>query len=304
MKGVITIFALPQELEDLSLTLYNLKRNSVYLDPQDKYSVDITLCLSDELIDWNSSILPKDYIEQRTIELCNKFLDWCEYDLNIEKKDHILGCVSQRRYSLNKHQDADFFIWLDCDFIFKDSTLSYMATAYQNIKDIGTNNFILTPQFVRQWDTSWDILVNEQFINHPLCYHESADVYIDTLPQNDEIQVKQINNIKFAGGWFTLITGKLLQEITIPESLGHYGLEDNFVIECSKILQHKGVNISQFILDGLVIGESYTHRPNQTIKNFITSKNRKQEFTQIAQDNFPIELNKFYERSNSSINSL
>jgi hypothetical protein len=25
MKGVITIFALPQELEDLALTLYNLK---------------------------------------------------------------------------------------------------------------------------------------------------------------------------------------------------------------------------------------------------------------------------------------
>lgn len=304
MKGIITIFALPQELEDLALTLYNLKRNSIHLDPQDKYSVDITMCLSDVLTDWDSSILPKDYVEQRTIELCNKFLDWCEYDLNIEKEDHILGCVSQRRYSLNKHQDTDFFIWLDCDFIFKDFTLSYMTTACQNVKDIGIDNFILTPQFVRQWDTSWDLLVNEQFINHPLCYHESADVYIDTLSQNDEIQVKQINDIKFAGGWFTLITSKLLQEITIPESLGHYGLEDNFVIECSKILKHKGINVSQFILDGLVIGESYTHRPNQTIKNFITSKNRKQEFTQIAQDNFPIELNKFYERSNSSINSL
>jgi hypothetical protein len=304
MRGVITIFALPQELEDLALTLYNLKRNSIYLDPQNKYSVDVTMCLSDELTDWGSSLLPKDYIEQRTIELCKKFLDWCEYDLNIEKGDYILGCVSQRRYSLNKHQDADFFIWLDCDFIFKDFTLSYITAAYQNVKDIKNDNFIITPQFVRQWDTSWDVLVNEHFINHPLCYHELADVYIDTLPQHNEIQIKQINDIKFAGGWFTLISGKLLREITIPESLGHYGLEDNFVIECSKILKYKGVNVSQFILDGLIIGESYIHRPNQTIKNFITSKNKKQEFTQIAQNNYPIELNKFYERSNSSINRL
>ena len=304
MKGVITIFALPQELEDLALTLYNLKRNSIYLDLKNKYSIDVTMCLSDELTDWNKSKLPKDYIEQRTIELCQKFLDWCEYDLNVEKEDSILGCVSQRRYSLNKHKDADFFIWLDCDFIFKDITLQYMTYAYENLKLTGVNNFIITPQFVRQWDSTWDILVNDKFLNHPLYYHELADVYVDTLPQNDEILIKKINNIKFAGGWFTLISGKLLKEITIPESLGHYGLEDNFVIECSKILKQKGVNISQFILENLVIGESYTHRPNETIKSFIVNRNRKSEFTQIAQNNFQIELNKFYERSNSSINSL
>ena len=43
MKGVITIFALPQELEDLALTLYNLKRNSVYLDASIKYKVEVTM---------------------------------------------------------------------------------------------------------------------------------------------------------------------------------------------------------------------------------------------------------------------
>jgi hypothetical protein len=224
--------------------------------------------------------------------------------LNVEKEDSILGCVSQRRYSLNKHKDADFFIWLDCDFIFKDITLQYMTYAYENLKLTGVDNFIITPQFVRQWDSTWDILVNDKFLNHPLYYHELADVYVDTLPQNDEVSIKQINNIKFAGGWFTLISNKLLQKITIPESLGHYGLEDNFVIECSKILKQKGVNISQFVLENLVIGESYTHRPNETIKSFIVNRNRKSEFTQIAQNNFQIELNKFYERSNSSINSL
>ena len=304
MKGVITIFTLPQELEDLALTLYNLKRNSIYLDPQDQYFIDITMCLSDELTDWNESKLPKDYIEQRTIELCEKFLDWCEYDLNIEKEDRILGCVSQRRYSLNKHQDVDFFIWLDCDFVFKDITLQYMTYAFDNIKTTGIDSFIITPQFVKQWDTSWDILVNKQFINHPLCYHESADVYKDTLPQNGDIQIKPIDTIKFAGGWFTLISSKLLKHITIPESLGHYGLEDTFITECAKMMKRREYNVHQFVLENLVIGESYTHRPNETIKNFIKSKNRKLEFTQISQDNFPIELNKFYERSNSSTNSL
>jgi hypothetical protein len=45
MKGVITIFALPQELEDLALTLNMLKRNSIYLDPSVSYTRLILQCV-------------------------------------------------------------------------------------------------------------------------------------------------------------------------------------------------------------------------------------------------------------------
>ena len=303
MKGVITIFALPQELEDLALTLYNLKRNSIYLDNSIKYKIDITMCLSDELTDWTNSKLPKEYIKERTEELVTKFLGWCEWNL-MWGEENILGCVSQRRYSLYNNPDADFFIWLDCDFIFKDTTLSYMTQAHQTIKESDIDIFILTPQFVKQWDTSWDVLVNKKFLTYPLYYHESSDVYVDTLPQIDDITIEQINGFKFAGGWFTLISSKLLKIIDIPKSLGHYGLEDNFVIECAKILKHKNQNVLQFILNGLVIGESYIHRPNKTIKKYISSISKKNEYVKTAQENFLIEINKFYERSNSSIDRL
>jgi hypothetical protein len=303
MKGVITIFALPQELEDLALTLYNLKRNSIYLDNTIKYKVEITMCLSDELTNWSESKLPKEYIKERTEELVTKFLDWCEWKLMWGEED-ILGCVSQRRYSLQNNLDADFFIWLDCDFIFKDSTLSYMTQAYQTIKESNIDMFILTPQFVKQWDNTWDVIVNKAFLNHPIDYELIADVYKDTLPDIGDIEVKQVPTFKFAGGWFTLISKDLLSKTNIPKSLGHYGLEDTYVTECCNILKNKGENVFQFILENHIIGESYIHRPNETIKKYISSISKKNEFTKIAHDNFPIELNKFYERSNSSINSL
>ena len=84
MKGIISIFVMPQELEDLALTLDRLKRNSVYLDGSTKYKVDITMSLSNELTDWESSKLPKEYIKERTQELCQKYLDWCEYHLEFD----------------------------------------------------------------------------------------------------------------------------------------------------------------------------------------------------------------------------
>ena len=106
MKGVITIFAMPQELEDLALTLNMLKRNSAFIDPSVQYKVDVTMCLSDELTDWENSKLPKEYIKERTIELVEKYLDWCLWDLQWDNPN-ILGCVSQRRTSLQRNTDAD-----------------------------------------------------------------------------------------------------------------------------------------------------------------------------------------------------
>jgi len=302
MKGVITIFALPQELEDLALTLYNLKRNSIYLNPNHQYKIDITMCLSDELTNWPETKLPKEYIQERTTELVTKFLDWCEWELLWGKE--ILGCVSQRRHSLNRHQDADFFIWLDCDFIFKDTTLSYMTQSYQTIKESNINLFVLTPQFVKQWDNTWDVVINDRFLSYPIDYELVADVYKDTLPDIGEINIKTIPTFKFAGGWFTLISKDLLSKTDVPESLGHYGLEDTYVTECCNILRHNNENTYQFILENHLIGESYIHRPNETIKKYISNISKKDEFTKIAHTNFPIEINKFYERSNSSTNSL
>ena len=295
MKGIITIFALPQELEDLALTLNGLKRNSVYLDDSTTYTVDITMCLSEELTDWAGSKLPIEYVKERAAELAEKFLDWCDY--NILWGDSILGCVSQRRHSLKEHPDADFFIWLDCDFIFKDTTLSYMTLGHSHIRETGEDLFILTPQFVKQWDNTWDMVVNEQFLNHPVDYELIADVYKDTLPDIGEVNIKSLPGFKFAGGWFTLLTRELLERITVPESLGHYGMEDTFVVECCKIMKNCNIKTTQYALQNHLIGESYIHRPNETVQKYISSISRKEEFTKVATSNFQIEIQKFYKKT-------
>lgn len=293
MKGVITIFAMPQEIEDLALTLYNLKINSVFLESGINYKVDLTMCLSDELTDWENSKLPKEYIKERTEELCRKYLDWCEFELVIENGSQILGCVSQRRSSWLKNPDADFFIWLDTDIFFKDITLFYMNETIKMIKADNFDMFVITPQFVKQWDNTWDTIVNQNYWNMPLDYHKTNNVFADCLPQFDTVNVKRLETFKFAGGWFTLISKSLLDKVGIPDSFGHYGLEDTFVMICSSIMKNKGIEVNQFIIENLICGENHKNRPNESVKKYISSKNRKEEFKKIAESNWDKEISLF-----------
>jgi hypothetical protein len=292
MKGIISIFVMPQELEDLALTLDRLKRNSVYLDDTVKYKVDITMCLSDELTDWENSKLPKEYIKERTIELVEQYLDWCLWDLQWDNPN-ILGCVSQRRFSLKNNPDADFFIWLDCDVFFKDITLGYVTSAYKMIKESGFEDIIVTPEFVKQWDNTWDMVANKNYWNYPINYHLDANIYKDSLPNIGDMQIKELIGYKFAGGWFTLISKSILDKTGIPESFGHYGLEDTYVMFCCGIMKNNNINVSQFILENLIVGEIHKNRTNKTIKRYLCNRDRKDEFKKIAEANFTNELNLF-----------
>ena len=293
MKGIISIFAMPQEIDDLALTLERLKRNSAYIDKSVKYVIDITLSLSNELTDWENSKLPKEYFRDRAMELCEKYLDWGEYVLRFDNESTILGCVSQRRMSLKNHSDADFFIWLDTDIVFKDTTLYYITSAYQMIKNEGLDMFVVTPQFVKQWDNTWDIVANKNYWNKPVNYHLECDIYAEGLPQLEEVNVTQINQLKFAGGWFTLISKPLLDRVGIPESFGHYGLEDTFVMVCGMMMAQQGENVGQFIMENLIIGENHKNRPNQSIKQYLSIKDKKEEFKKIAHANWENEINNF-----------
>lgn len=293
MKGIISIFAMPQELEDLALTLERLKRNSAYVIDKFQYKVEVTMCLSNELTDWENSKLPKSYFEERTQEMCSKYLDWCSYQCVIEETNTVLGCVSHRRESLKNNPDADFFIWLDTDIVFKDTTLYYASSAYEMIKKSGIDMFVVTPQFVKQWDNTWDVVTNKNYRNEPINYHLNCDIYKEGLPQLEEVSITQINQLKFAGGWFTLISKKLLDRVGIPESFGHYGLEDTFIMVCGMIMSQRGETISQFIMENLIVGENHKNRVNQSIKKFLSIKDRKEEFKNIAHSNWENEINLF-----------
>ena len=293
MKVVISIFCLPYEIDDLENTLNQLKRASYYIDKKIDWCLDITMCTANDMINWKKSSIPKEFFNEKLLKLSSS-VDWCTK--NIQTSEKIKGCVSQRRYSLEKHREADYFIWLDTDIIFDERTLSYIEQAIK-----GTNeqfhNCIITPEIVRVWDNTWDCLVNENFLDKPLDYQKTNDPYQDSGIKGD-ITIVGVNNshspqsrFKFAGGWFTCISGKLLNRIGVPKSFGHYGLEDTFVMMASEILvKEKGEQINQFKIKNLVVCENYKYRGHSHYLNNISAYDRREEFRNIAHSNFMTEL--------------
>lgn len=295
MKVVISIFCLPYEIDDLENTLNQLKKASHYIDKKIDWYLDVTMCLADDMVNWNKSSLPKKFFEDKLLKLLST-TDWCTK--NIQTSTEIKGCVSQRRYSLEKHREADYFIWLDCDIIFDERTLFYIE---QGMK--GTNkdylNSVITPEIVRVWDNTWDCIVNEQFLDKPFDYQKTNDPYKDSGVIGD-ISIESVNNykspqsqFKFAGGWMTCLSGELLRKIGIPDGLGHYGLEDTFIMVASTVLQQKyNTNIQQFKIKNLVICENYKYRDNSFYKSFLSVNDMRETYLAFAEENAQMELEK------------
>ena len=295
MRIVISIFCLPYEIDELENTLNQLKRASYYLNGKNEWVVDVTLSLSNNLINWNKSSIPKSYFEDKLLKLSAQ-TDWCAK--NFQTSTEVNGCVSQRRFSLNKNTDADYFIWLDTDIVFEERTLSYLENTMEAIKNV-TPYSIITPEIVKVWDTTWDCLVNKEFLDKPLDYQKTNDPYKDSGIKGD-VTVESVRNnfqnqprFKFAGGWMTCLSGKLVRKIGVPESFGHYGYEDTFLMWASeKLIQSEQLDIQQFKLKNLVVCENYKYRSNYHYLNNLSAYDRREEYRKIAESNFKEELDK------------
>ena len=295
MKIVISIFCLPYEIDELENTLNQLKRASYYLSGKNEWVVDVTLSLSNNLINWNKSSIPKSYFEDKLLKLSAQ-TDWCAK--NFQTSTEVNGCVSQRRFSLNKNTDADYFIWLDTDIVFEERTLSYLENTMEAIKNV-TPYSIITPEIVKVWDTTWDCLVNEEFLDKPLDYQKTNDPYKDSGIKGD-VTVESVRNnfqnqprFKFAGGWMTCLSGYLVRRIGVPESFGHYGYEDTFIMWGSeKLVKTQQLDIQQFKLKNLVVCENYKYRSNYHYLNNLSAYDRREEYKKISEQAAQLELQK------------
>jgi hypothetical protein len=289
----IVIWVSPTDIDDLEKSLIRLNTGKNYLTKEqcDNIKFNIVMCVSDEIINWRKSSVTKKECTSKFLEL-KPLTNWAS-DSIFETTTTINGCTSMRRLAL--HSDSKYYLWLDTDIIFDPKTLAYSINSINIIEHAGFTQFVSIPEIVRQWDSTWDCLVNEKFINKPIGYQAINNPHIDTII-DDEIEPKleEVRNnipgqpyMKFGGGWFALISKELFNTIPFPENYGHYGLDDTYLMWGAYILQDP--TIKQFKLKNIVVCENYYDRIT-SYKNQIQFIDKREEYKKYNEELFPIGL--------------
>jgi len=283
----IVTHILPQEIDQLEQLLIHLKKSSKYIE-YDDYIVEVVL--NTKLIDWDSSKLDEQFFINKFNYLERLTNSWCETKFEISDGT-ILGCNDIRRRALRTSR-ADYIMYLDADNIFSE-TLLFSMKEYCNILNQSASYDIIVPQTTKMWDTTWDIITNENYFGEDASHENyfNRDPYLISTPE-ENTSLELINGFKFAG-WGTTIPTKLREIIDIPDTLGSYGVDDTFIMIVCNILKQKGYNINQWIINGEVIIENNKFRYNP-YQDYLVTIDKKDEFLNQAHSNFNLEIQKYF----------
>jgi hypothetical protein len=279
---------MPGEIEDFENILINLEKSSVYLNNPQNITLQATLNLSHKLVDWNNSQLDPQYFKDKLEEL-KKYTTWCPNVLfEWIDNDDILGSAAQKR-NLVTTTNFDQYIFLDCDIIFSPMLLSIMLQAGEAID----GDYIIVPQTVKLWDSTWDVICHKDFLNKEYGYEKIHEPQITQNQVVEAINLSPSPVFKLATGWFTLFSKGVMNKIGIAPFVKHYGPEDTFIMFAAEGLnKYKETNFIQYNLEGIYISENYISR-SQKYKDKLSLINLKDKFRNEAELVFQEELIKF-----------
>ena len=295
MKYHISIHISPYEIDNYQTFIHQLRRNLNYVEDEIIFSPYLNL--SKYFYNWEDSTLNPFYFVNRFNELNDIVREYCVLDDHVNFDEKILGAFSYKTMFLNEYKDeVDAFIWFDSDMIFPDNTIAMLIASHKSSE---TKYCIVTPQIHRLWDTTWDILVNKDYINIPASHDNyfGFDGY-SLYKRNDEDYFLDENKqrFKFASGWCNLLSADLFRDlIDFTYDLGHYGPDDTFIMNLLDYYKfNKGKDINQYILKNVVVTENYKHSLNQYKDYIVKNANikTKEEFTNEVNKAVSKRLNK------------
>jgi hypothetical protein len=275
-KVLIQLFPMLNEIDYLERTMLMLKQASTYVDKTKFHIIlDATLPISDYLTDWDNSILKQDYFINKFKNI-EKYTDWCdECYFNID--DKVKGGTDCCINNIYKYSNVDDIIWLDNDIIFNPYTLNLILESSLEVKK-SNSKYVITPEYVKLWDTTWDVLVNDNFMDQPYGYEKENDSIIDAVNIYGDISLESLNEYKWGGGWFTLYSKELLDYIQFPRDIEGYTPIDTFIMECCNHIP----GAVQYKIKNLVITEDYKYINRTLYNNYLKSINRKEDLHQIG----------------------
>ena len=246
-KTLIVTHVMPLELEMFERFIIYYKEGFKYLDPNvDDVTMYVTLNLNPKLTDWENSELKPEWFINRF----NKSMEGIRPKLQIVTDDSVWGTTQQKEQVIKLNYDQ--FIFVDPDISVHEQQLKMQLLAADQL----SGKFVISPNIPRWWDSSWDLIVHPDFKQTELHQFRTKETWNNTFTQNPpEITLELLNSFKFGCGMHTLYSKEFWDLIGIPKEFGGYGSEDTFAMVASRIAREAGIDVRQYVLNGLYITE-------------------------------------------------
>lgn len=306
---IVTHF-MPWELDHGLLLADLLKQSIYYVDPNDTIYIDSALNLSSYNINWNESSLSKDFFIEKYKLLDNVLGPRFKHTPFIYDGDELYGHLDLQKTTIQS--DIDYYWYICPDITFSNTLLYYFIETAKQIKN---EYVIITPQISRCWDSSWDILTNENFKNIP-CQeyleknsHEIKHIIENT---NKSINIQKLDCFKFAG-WCDFYNKNFIEKLVppLPEWKG-YGPWDLYSMYVCNIANQNSVDVNQYLLENQIMwfydsGDIKNKNEDDgqlksVYKKFIKTKGHRHQQRKLIEDNLNVLLNNWIKHAiNSNI---
>lgn len=244
---------MPWEVDFLQQTCEQFSKSKKYIDINDNVTIQLTLNLSGYIINWNDSILPKEFFIDK-YNNCLKYLNEYKVISKIYEENELYGHLDSQRESLQ--EDIDYYINMCPDMYFHIHSLHYLI---QSAKNLNNRYFLITTEIPKLWDHTWDILVNKNFNSVKYEDWESQNLsdVIHIIDNNEESPIlEKINEFKYAG-WFDLYNKNFYENFmpSMPDWHG-YGPWDFFGMNMANFAKSNyNTDIQQYVLRNQIVCE-------------------------------------------------
>lgn len=277
--------------------LHRLTLNTLTSEKLKNITLIPTLNLNDRIIDWKNSKLPKEYYIEHFKVSCDTLKDI----INVTPR---IGEVISTTEALKKNiedvlTEQDYYLWIDPDISYPYNYWDILLETFE-ILSKNDSHFIITPSTTKLWDSSWDVLVNEDQLNLPYgddgWYKSDFEKYFYPN-QNPELLPTPI--VKLGGGFGNLFSAKTLKLFGVPDNYKLYGGIDTYIMIGAEILRKKQ-QLIQYRIKNIVTIQDFKFSDKEMYKTFTFPLLKKDDQREINE-----QKEKIYQKSiNDLINKL
>jgi hypothetical protein len=289
---------MPWQIDFALLSYTQLKKSFYYLNKDIEITIDTHLNLSNHIINWDNSQLPKEFFIKKYNDLAILLKDY-KHNSIIYDGDENYGLLDMQKIAYGK--EFDYYISICPDIYFSEYLLSYLIESVRLVKN---KYFVVTPEIHKMWDSTWDSITNKKYMDVPYDKWGDFDIFHlmkDINHPEDERFLETVDKSKWAI-WFDIYNKEFYENLCpIHDDWTGYGPWDYYSMLLSDFTKLNNVDFQQYVLRGETIldysmGDLRDRDFTSYYKDFLSIKIGAKEQRSIFEANLPQYINKGVEQ--------